>query len=113
MRFARRALGSVEVIILVMTVVPIATDQANLSQIVEDASRTHERIEITRNGQRAAVLLGAEDAVSVMEIIAVLSDVALPASHRTGPDDVSAGQIVEGEGLLARLPQIRHPRGRR
>jgi hypothetical protein len=50
MRFARRALGSVEVIILVMTVVPIATDQANLSQIVEDASRTHERIEITRNG---------------------------------------------------------------
>ena len=73
----------------------------------------HERVEITKNGQRAAVLLGANDYDSMMETIAVLSDVELLASHRTGLDDVSAGQVVEGEGLLARLPQIRHPRGRR
>ena len=113
MRFARRALGSVKTIILVITAVRIATDQADLSQIVKEASRTHERIETTRNGKRAAVLIGADDYDSMIETIAVFSDVELLASHRTGLDDVSAGQVVEGEGLLARLPQIRHPHGRR
>ncbi|MSZ29808.1 MAG: type II toxin-antitoxin system prevent-host-death family antitoxin, partial [Actinobacteria bacterium] len=38
-----------------MTTIPIATARANLSQLVEDASSTHERIEITKNGRRAAV----------------------------------------------------------
>ncbi len=57
-----------------MTTIPIATARANLSQLVEDASSTHERIEITKNGRRAAVLLAADDYDSMVETIAVLSD---------------------------------------
>ena len=100
-------------IIVYMTTIPIATARANLSQIVEDASSTHERIEITKNGQRAAVLLGADDYDSMIETIAVLSDVELLASHRTGLDDIEVGQVVEGEDLLAHLPRTRQPRGQR
>lgn len=57
-----------------MTTIPIATARANLSQLVEDASSTHERIEITKNGRRAAVLLAADDYDSMVETIAVLYD---------------------------------------
>ena len=49
----------------------------------------------------------------MMETIAVLSDVELLASHRTGLDDIEVGQVVEGEDLLAQLPRTRQPRERR
>ena len=57
-----------------MTTLPLADARANLSKLIEDASTTHERIEITKNGRRAAVLLGADDYDALHETIAVLSD---------------------------------------
>mgnify|MGYP003811207623 CR=1 FL=1 len=41
--------------------------------------RTHERTEITRNGTRAAVLLGADDYDSMLETLDILSDATLVA----------------------------------
>jgi len=57
-----------------LTTIPIATVRANLSQLVVNASSPHERIEITKNSQWAAVLLGADDDDSIVKTIAVLSD---------------------------------------
>lgn len=87
-------------IILYMTTIPIATARANLSQLVEDASSTHERIEITKNGQRAAVLLGADDYDSMIETIAVLSDGELLKDHLRGLEESSTGDVVDAESLL-------------
>jgi len=44
-----------------MTALSVAEAQANFSRLVESAMTTHERFEVTRNGSRAAVLLGADD----------------------------------------------------
>jgi antitoxin YefM len=44
-----------------VTTLPVAEARAQLSKLIDEAASTHERFEITRNGQRAAVLLGAED----------------------------------------------------
>lgn len=43
-----------------MTTLPLADARAQLSKFVEEATSTHERIEITKNGHRAAVLIGAD-----------------------------------------------------
>ena len=57
-----------------MTTLPIADARAQLSRLVDEASTTHERIEITKNGHRAAVLMGVDDYDAMRETIAVLSD---------------------------------------
>ena len=67
---------------------PIADARAQLSRLVDEASTTHERIEITKNGHRAAVLLGAEDFDALQETIAVLSDQELLRDHYQGLDEV-------------------------
>jgi len=74
-----------------------------LSKLVEEASSTHERFEITRNGQRAAVLLGADDYDALQETIAVLSDSDLLQDHLAGTDMLDAGNSVEHVELAEKM----------
>ena len=94
-----------------MLAIPIATARANLSQLVEETSATHERVEITKNGQRAAVLLGADDYDSIMETIAVLSDGELLLAHLRGLEEVGAGDVVDAGGLVTLLNGTGKARG--
>ena len=82
-----------------MTTLPLADVRARLSKLVEEASSTHERIEITRNGHRAAVLLGAEDYDAMLETIAVLSDASLLEDHKKGLAGVHVGDTLGVEEL--------------
>lgn len=56
-----------------MSVLPLAEVRANLSKLVDSAVSTHERVEVTRNGRRAAVLLAADDYDALLETLDVLS----------------------------------------
>ncbi len=47
--------------ILYMETLPLAEVRANLSKLVDQAVRTHQRVEVTRHGRRAAVLLSADE----------------------------------------------------
>ncbi len=81
-----------------MMTLSVAEARATFSKIVEAAESTHERYEVTRNGRRAAVLLGADDFDALLETVAILGDSALLASIREGlelgatenADDVAA-----------------------
>lgn len=57
-----------------MNTVPLAEARAQLSRLVDEAVRTHERVEVTRQGRRAAVLLSADDYDSIMETLDLLAD---------------------------------------
>ena len=57
-----------------MITLPLAEVRANLSKLVDEAVRTHQRIEVTRQGRRAAVILSADDYDAIMETLAILSD---------------------------------------
>jgi antitoxin YefM len=57
-----------------LTAISLTEARTSLFKLVERAFATHERYEITRNGQRAAVLLSADDYDSLQETIGVLSD---------------------------------------
>ena len=96
-----------------MTTLPIAEARAQLSKLVDEAAATHERFEITRNGHRAAVLLGADDYDALQETIAVLADSQLLREHLEGMSALQQGDSLDHEGLAAmmrgvgRLPATR------
>jgi len=95
-RSARRWINA---IILYMTTLPIADARAQLSKLVDEASSTHERFEITKNGHRAAVLMGADDYDAMRETIAVLSDLVLLLDHQEGVQALSEGDVFNSEQL--------------
>lgn len=77
-----------------MTTVPLAEARANLSRLVDDAVRTHERIELTRNGRRAAVILSADDYDSIMETLDILSDASLVGEIREAEAELGRGEYA-------------------
>ena len=94
-----------------MSTLPLADARAQLSKLVTEAENTHERFEITRNGQRVAVLLGADDYDALCETIAVLSDAELLRSHAEGLQAVEAGDVVDADELAHLMRQSDRLRG--
>ena len=94
-----------------MTTVPLAEARANLSRLVDEAVRTHERVEVTRQGRRAVVILSAEDYDSIMETLDILSDQELMREIRAAEAEAERGEVytldevTEGMRANGRLPQ--------
>lgn len=65
-----------------------------LSEIVESAVTTHERVTITRNGNPAVVLLAVEDYEALEETLAVLSNRPLMTAIRQGEKAFASGDYV-------------------
>ena len=91
-----------------MTTLPIADARAQLSKLVDEASSTHERFEITKNGHRAAVLMGADDYDAMRETIAVLSDSALMLDHHEGVHALSEGDALDSDQLAVAMKSAGH-----
>jgi antitoxin YefM len=89
--------------ILYMTTLSVADARANFSKVVESAAVTHERFEVTRNGARVAVLLGADDYDSLLETVAILSDSQALDAIRTGLADLAAGETVSVDEVRAAM----------
>ena len=66
-----------------MPTLPVAEARAQLSRLVEEATNTHERFEITRSGQR----------------VAVLADDELLRAHTEGLAALGAGDSLDADGL--------------
>jgi len=94
-----------------MMTLSVAEARARFSQIIESASSTHERFEVTRNGSRAAVLLGADDFDALLETVAILGDVKLVAEISAGLGELdrseteSAEDVARAMGQAGRLPR--------
>ena len=58
--------------------------KAHLSAYVDSVVRTHERLSLTRNGRRDAVIVAADDLDALEETLAILSDPDLAADVRQG-----------------------------
>lgn len=86
-----------------MATISLAEARASFSRIVESAASTHERFEVTRNGSRAAVVLGADDYDSLLETIAILSDSELVATINRGLAELESGQTVDATSVRAAL----------
>ncbi|SNS90005.1 type II toxin-antitoxin system Phd/YefM family antitoxin [Rhodococcoides kyotonense] len=94
-----------------MTTLPLAEVRAQLSKLVDEAVRTHQRVEVTRQGRRAAVLLSADDFDSIMETLSILSDQELTQALRESESEAAQGdvysleQVTDEMRAAGRLPQ--------
>jgi prevent-host-death family protein len=86
-----------------MLTIPLAEARAQLSKLVDDAMRTHERVEVTKNGRRAAVLLSADDYDSLMETLDILGDAEAMAAIRESESDIVAGRLHSLDEVEAEL----------
>lgn len=76
-----------------MTLLSLASARANLLKIVESAVTTRERFDLTRNGNRVAVLLSADDYDALLETVDVLSRPELVASLRVAVEELDPGDV--------------------
>lgn len=76
-----------------MTTFPLAEVRANLSKLVDEAVRTHQRVEVTRKGRRAAVILSADDYDSIMETLDILGDQELMREMRDAESAAQRGEV--------------------
>jgi antitoxin YefM len=79
---------------LSMTTLHITDVRARLLKLVDDARMTHEPIQITNNGRRTAVLMGADDYDAMVETIASLSDPTHARATQRGHEEVGNARTL-------------------
>lgn len=85
--------------IMYMTTLSLAEARANLSRIIESASTTHERFEVTRNGRRVAVVMGSDDYDALVETVDILSRPEEVGLIGQGLADLEAGDVSSGDSV--------------
>lgn len=85
-----------------MSSVPLGEAKDHLSEYVSEVARTHERVTITRHGQRSAVLLSVEDMDGIEETLDILSTAGEYAAIQEGLEQAERGEYVDAEALKAR-----------
>ncbi len=82
-----------------MTTLPLSAVKARLSEIAEEVQRTHQRVQITKNGRSYVVLISAEDLASLEATVELLSDPAAMERVRQAQDDLEGGRFTTGEQM--------------
>jgi prevent-host-death family protein len=82
-----------------MTTLPLATVRNRLSALVDDVTRTHDTLTITRNGIPTAVVVSAEDYESIMETLALATDAEDRARIEEAERSIAAGDVTAGEDM--------------
>lgn len=82
-----------------METLPLSDVKARLSEIAEDVDRTHQRVQITKNGRSYVVLMSAEDLASLEATIELLSDPTAMRRVRQAQRDIEDGDFITGEEM--------------
>ena len=73
--------------------VPFTQARAELSDLLDEVERSHEHVEITRNGRPAAVLMSPEEYEVIQETLEILGDAETLEDLRQSEADVQAGRL--------------------
>lgn len=82
-----------------METLPLSDAKARLSEIADEVDRTHQRVQITKNGRSYVVLISAEDLESMEATLELLSDPEAMERVRQAQADLSAGKGATGEEM--------------
>jgi prevent-host-death family protein len=72
----------------------LAAARQNFSALVDEATSTHQRVLVTRNGVPAIWMIAAEDFESIMETLDVLADAAAVRDVAESRADAQQGRYV-------------------
>lgn len=90
-----------------MKTLPLSEVKARLSEIAEEVERTHQRVNITRNGRSYVVLMSAEDLESLEATLELLSDPDALARVAHAQADLAGGRHVTHAEMAAQMEQRR------
>ena len=93
-----------------METVPLSDAKARLSEIAEDVDRTHQRVQITKNGRSYVVLISAEDLESMEATLELLSDPEARERVGCAQADIARGDYTSGEDMGALMDHRRSGR---
>lgn len=96
-----------------METIPLSDAKARLSEIAEDVDRTHQRVQITKNGRSYVVLISAEDLESMEATLELLSDSAAMERVRQAQSDLAAGKGTSGRDMAELMERRRGDRAGR
>ncbi len=82
-----------------METLPLSDAKARLSEIADEVDRTHQRVQITKNGRSYVVLISAEDLESMEATLELLSDPEAMERARQAQSDLAAGKGTTGEEM--------------
>lgn len=83
--------------------VTVTDAKARLSELVAMVESTQDHIDITRNGQPAAVLVSHAELTALRETIAILSDPRAVEDIREAEADIAAGDTTNADDLRAAM----------
>ncbi len=92
-----------------MNTLPLSIVKSQLSQIADDVDRTHERVHITRNGQKFVVLMSAQDLESLEATLELLLDQDATRRIREAELDIAAGNSSTAAEMAALMDERRDP----
>ncbi len=78
---------------------PLSAAKARLSEIADEVARTHQRVQITKNGRSYVVLISAEDLASLEATVELLSDAAAMNRVQQAQSDIEQGDFTTGEEM--------------
>ena len=81
---------------------PLAEVKAKFSEMIDRVEHTHDRITVTRNGRRAAVLISPEELESLEDALELLSDPAAVRQLNESRRAHATGDVVTADELRAR-----------
>jgi prevent-host-death family protein len=82
-----------------MATLSVADARASFSKLVEAATSTHERFEVTRNGDRVVVMLSADDYDSLLETLDILGDAAEVRAIQDGIRALERGETYSADDV--------------
>jgi prevent-host-death family protein len=94
-----------------MTSIPLSDAKTRLSEVADEVHRTHQRVNVTRNGRDYVVIVAAEELESLEATIELLSDAAAQQRIARAEQDLASGQHTSLDEM-ARLMDERRRGGR-
>jgi antitoxin YefM len=82
-----------------MIAVPFTDARNRLSELIDAVASTHERIEITRHGHAAAVLIAADDLAALEETLEVLSSTEAMRQLAESKAAIEASDVLDADEL--------------
>ncbi|MCL2736270.1 MAG: type II toxin-antitoxin system Phd/YefM family antitoxin [Propionibacteriaceae bacterium] len=86
--------------------IPVAEARARFSQIIDEAVSTHERVEVTKNGRRAAILMSADDYDELNETMDILADADLVRQMAEANEQLSRGEWYSLDDVRAAMREV-------
>lgn len=90
-----------------MTMVPLSEAKARLSEIADEVFRTHDRVQVTRNGREFVVIMSVEDLESLEATIELLSDPEAMAEVASADRQIALGEHITLDELRVLMEKRR------